>query len=262
MGKATLLENAYYKWLKEELIFSDIEDGYVSISSPFVDTNFDNINLYAKFLNEDNIEVSDFGYTIFNLEEAGVHLDKRSKVAWRIYNTALADFGITREGDSLLIRTSLDNFAIAKNRLIRAIMRINDISYLSKGNVKEAFNDLIESFLIKEKVLYTPNVEIPNENGASSHFDFSIPSRTGVERLIKTSARPNDPNYAKVFNYDVKATAPSRNAKFIYVLNNVTHKTTINQNIVGTALNGLKPNLAEVAGFSEIEKDNTLLVNS
>ncbi len=72
MGKATLLENAYYKWLKEELIFSDIEDGYVSISSPFVDTNFDNINLYAKFLNEDNIEVSDFGYTIFNLEEAGV----------------------------------------------------------------------------------------------------------------------------------------------------------------------------------------------
>lgn len=75
MGKATLLENAYYKWLKEELIFSDIEDGYVSISSPFVDTNFDNINLYAKFLNEDNIEVSDFGYTIFNLEEAGVHLD-------------------------------------------------------------------------------------------------------------------------------------------------------------------------------------------
>ena len=70
MGKATLLENAYYKWLKEELIFSDIEDGYVSISSPFVDTNFDNINLYAKFLNEDNIEVSDFGYTIFNLEDS------------------------------------------------------------------------------------------------------------------------------------------------------------------------------------------------
>lgn len=262
MENAALLENAYYKWLKNELVFSEIEDGYVSISSPFVDTNFDNINLYAKFLNKDNIEVSDFGYTIFNLEEAGIHLDKRSKVAWRIYNTALTDYGITREGENLLIRTSIDNFPIAKNRLIQAIMRINDIAYLSKGNVKEAFNDIIEDFLIKEKVLYTPNVEIPNENGASSHFDFSIPSRTGVERLVKTSARPNDPNYAKVFNYDVKATSPSRNAKFIYVLNNVTHKTNINQNIAETALSGLKPDLAKVTGFSEIKKDNTLLVNA
>lgn len=262
MGNAALLENSYYKWLKEELVFSDIEDDYVSISSPFVDTNFDNINLYAKFLNKDNIEVSDFGYTIFNLEEAGIHLDKRSKVAWRVYNTALTDFGVTREGENLLIRTSLDNFAVAKNRLIQAIMHINDIAYLSKDNVKEAFNGIIESFLIKEKVLYTPNVEIPNENGASSHFDFSIPSRTGVERLIKTSARPNDPNYAKVFNYDVKATAPSRKAEFIYILNDVTHKADIKQSIVGTALNGLEPNLAEVTGFSEITKDNTLLVNS
>lgn len=262
MGNVALFENTYYKWLKNELVFSDIEDGYVSISSPFVDTNFDNINLYAKFLNKDNIEVSDFGYTIFNLEEAGIHLDKRSKVAWRIYNTALTDFGITREGDNLLIRTSFDNFPIAKNRLVQAIMRINDIAYLSKGNVKEAFNDIIEAFLIKEKVLYTSNVEIPNENGVSSHFDFSIPSRGGMERLIKTSARPNDANYAKVFNYDVKATAPSRKAKFIYIVNNFTHKATIKQSIVGTALNGLDPEVTKVSGFEEIKKDNTLLVNA
>lgn len=262
MGKASLLENAYYKWLKKDLVFSDMKDDYVSISSPFVDTNFDNINLYAKFINNDNIEVSDFGYTIFNLEESGIHLDKRSKVAWRIYNTALTDFGITRVGDALLIRTSLDKFPIAKNRLIQAIMRINDIAYLSKGNVKEAFNDIIERFLIKENVLYTPNVEIPNENGASSHFDFSVPSRSGVEKLIKTSARPNDPNYAKVFNYDVKATFPSRKANFIYLLNNVTHKTTIQQSIIGTALKDLDPKIASVNGFEEIKKDNTLLKNA
>ena len=37
---------------------------YVSISTPFIDTNFDNINLYARFLSKDKVEVSDFGYTI------------------------------------------------------------------------------------------------------------------------------------------------------------------------------------------------------
>lgn len=262
MRNASLLENAYYKWLKKDLIFSDIENDYISISSPFVDTNFDNINLYAKFIDKNKIVVSDFGYTIFNLEEAGIRLNKRSKVAWRIFDTAITDFGITREGDSLLIRTSLEKFPLAKSRLLQAIMRINDIVYLSKGNVKEAFNDIVESFLIKENILFTPNVEIPNANGASSHFDFSIPSRSGKEKLIKTSARPNDPNYAKVFNYDVNATAPSRNAKFIYVLNNVTHKASVNQDIIGTALNGLDPKIAQVAEFSDIKMKNTLLVNS
>lgn len=262
MGYASLLENEYYKWLKESLVFSDIDNDYVSISSPFVDTNFDNINLYAKFIDKNNIEVSDFGYTIFNLEESGIHLDKRAKVARRIYDTTIANYGITREGDTLLIRTSLDKFPLAKTRLLQAIMRINDIVYLSKGNVKEAFNDIIESFLIKENVLYTPNVEIPNKNGVSSHFDFSIPTRNGGEKLIKTSARPNDPNYAKVFNYDVNATAPSRKATFIYVLNNVTKKAKVKRNIIDTALNDLDPEIAKVAEFSTIKENNTLLVNA
>ena len=61
MGNASLLENAYYKWLKKDLIFSDIENDYISISSPFVDTNIDNINLYAKYIDKNKIVVSDFG---------------------------------------------------------------------------------------------------------------------------------------------------------------------------------------------------------
>ncbi|WP_056974637.1 DUF1828 domain-containing protein [Limosilactobacillus vaginalis] len=97
MSNASLLENNYYKWLKDDLTFKNIEDGYVSISTPFIDTNFDNINLYVRFLSKDKVEVSDFGYTIANLEDIGIHLDHRSKVAWRIYTNALNDFGITRE---------------------------------------------------------------------------------------------------------------------------------------------------------------------
>lgn len=79
MSNATLLENAYYKWLKKELIFTDVEQDYVSISTPFIDTNFDNINLYARIINQDQVEVSDFGYTITNLEDLGIALNRRSK---------------------------------------------------------------------------------------------------------------------------------------------------------------------------------------
>lgn len=196
--------------VKKELIFTDVEQDYVSISTPFIDTNFDNINLYARIINQDQVEVSDFGYTITNLEELGITLNKRSKTVWRIYESALNDFGINREDEALIIRTSLDRFPIAKNRLLQGIMRINDISYLSKGNVKAAFNDIVEEYFINNGILYTPNVEIANGNGIASRFDFSIPSKSGIEHLVKTTARPNDPNYAKTFNFDVKATKPKR----------------------------------------------------
>lgn len=262
LSNASLLENNYYKWLKDDLTFKNIEDGYVSISTPFIDTNFDNINLYVRFLSKDKVEVSDFGYTIANLEDIGIHPDHRSKVAWRIYTNALNDFGITREDEALLIRTSLEHFAVAKNRLLQAIMRINDISYLSKGNVKEAFNDIVEDFLLKQEVLYTPNVEIANGGGISSHFDFSIPTKSGIERLVKTSARPNDLNYAKAFNFDVRVTSPVRsNAKFYYILNDFTHKAKLKKQTINTALEGLEKQIAEVSGFDEIMKDNQVLIN-
>ncbi|MCH3922969.1 DUF1828 domain-containing protein [Limosilactobacillus sp.] len=262
MDNASLLENSYYKWLKDDLVFKNIEDNYVSISTPFIDTNFDNINLYARFLSKDKIEVSDFGYTIANLEDTGIRLDRRSKVAWRVYTNALNDFGVSREDETLLIKTSLDKFPVAKNRLLQAIMRINDISYLSKGNVKEAFNDIIEDFLLKKEILYTPNVEIATENGISSHFDFSIPSKSGMERLIKTSARPNDLNYAKAFNFDVRVTSPVRdNARFYYVLNDVTHKVKLKNQTINTALEGLKAGTADVSGFDDIMKNNNVFVN-
>lgn len=262
LSNASLLENNYYKWLKDDLTFKNIEDGYVSISTPFIDTNFDNINLYVRFLSKDKVEVSDFGYIIANLEDIGIHLDHRSKVAWRIYTNALNDFGITREDEALLIRTSLEHFAVAKNRLLQAIMRINDISYLSKGNVKEAFNDIVEDFLLKQEVLYTPNVEIANGGGISSHFDFSIPTKSGIERLVKTAARPNDLNYAKAFNFDVRVTSPVRsNAKFYYILNVFTHKAKLKKQTINTALEGLEKQIAEVSGFDEIMKNNQVLIN-
>lgn len=261
MKASTLLENSYYQWLKKELVFSEIGNNYAAISTPFFDSNFDNINLYAKFIDSTHIEVSDFGYTISNLEESGITLDRRSKVAWQIYNNVLNDFGISRDDEALVIRASLDKFPVAKNRLLQGIMRINDISYLVKENVKEAFNDIVMDFLKEKDILYTPNVEIPNENGISSQFDFSIPNKNGVELLVKTSARPNDPNYAKVFNYDVKATAPYRNAHFIYILNNVTHHVKLKKNIQNTALSRLDSTVAEVADFANIKQNNTVLVN-
>lgn len=132
MAKANILENSYYNWLKKELDFKDISDGYISISTPFIDTNYDNISLFANFTDKNHVTVSDFGYTVFNLEELDININKRNKTVWSIFESTLNSFGVTNDNGNLSITTTLDKFPIAKTRLLNAILRLNDLVYLSK----------------------------------------------------------------------------------------------------------------------------------
>lgn len=260
MSQAESLKNSYIDWLKKELIFTDVEDGYISISTPFVDNNYDNIELFAKFVSESQIEVTDFGETLFNLEDNGLKITKRSKTIYRLFENTLNDFGIEYNcnTETLSITTDVRRFPTAKNRLLQAIMRINDLLYLSKENVNATFNDILSSFLIDNEILFSPNVEIVGKNGISSHFDFSIPLPAGKDRLIKTAARPNDVNQAKVFNFDVRETSNTRDSKYVLLLND--SNTAIRDQMKMNALVGLDDNLAEVIGFEKIQNDPSLLV--
>ena len=162
MSQAESLKSSYIDWLKKELIFTDIEDGYISISTPFVDNNYDNIELFAKFVSESQIEVTDFGETLFNLEDNGLKITKQSKTIYRLFENTLNDFGIEYNcnTETLSITTDVRRFPTAKNRLLQAIIRINDLGYLIKENVNATFNDILSSFLIDNKILFSPNVEI------------------------------------------------------------------------------------------------------
>lgn len=261
MASAKDLQNSYINWLKKEIVFTDVENGYISLSTPFLDTNYDNIEIFAKFLSNSQILLTDFGETLFKLEDAGIKINKRSKNIYKIFEQVLQDFGITFNNDSSLsITTDVDLFPIAKNRLLQAIMRINDLLYLKDNKKQNSFNDLITKFFISNDILFTPSLEITGQNGTSSHFDFSLPAPAGKERLIKTVTRPNDINQAKIFNFDVRETSQvRREAKYSLVLNDI-EKSFKNQMKIN-ALTGLDSTEANVIGFKEI-KDNPSLLSA
>lgn len=259
MNQAKTLKNAYMNWLKEELIYEDVGYDYISISTPFIDSNYDNINLYAKFIDKDKIEISDFGYTVYNLEETGITLNRRSKTIYNIFKKTLTSFGVTYSNDVLKIVTDLSHFPIAKNRLLQAILRINDLIYLNKNTVTSSFNDILSELFIDKEILYTPDIEIVGPNGTSSHFDFSVPLPAGKERLIKTSARPNDINQAKIFNFDVRETALVRESSFTLVLND--EKTKIKNDVKNHALLGLDKSLVNIISYRSL-RDNPYLIKT
>ena len=80
--------------------------------------------------------------------------------------------------------------------------------------------------------------------------------------MVKTAARPNDINAAKIFNYDVKATLPTRPAKYIYLVNNIKHQTPVNSTTLSTALKDLSAEVATTLKFSNLLEDTSLLQNA
>lgn len=261
MDNATTLNSLYIDWVKKDFEYTNLTKNYVSISTPFVDNNYDNINLYASFIDKNTVLVSDFGYTLYNLEEQGIELKPRFKTVWKIFNDIISAFGINYDNSSLSIKVPLDKYPIAKSRLLQGIMRINDISYLSKNNVVDAFNDIISAFFKKNNILYTHSFEIPNSFGTSSYFDFSIPNTKNKERLVKTISRPGDINQAKIFNFDVKATKPIRDSKYILLVND-SNKNPISGSLISNALHEIDTSTANVLGFNEVKKENKELVNT
>lgn len=249
---AAVLEDNYYKWLKQDLKFLDIEDNFVSISTPFIDNEYDNINIYVEIIGE-KIRVTDLGYTLFNLDISGVSINSRTKTRQSILQDIVRMFGITFENDTLSITTTLDRFATAKNRLLQAIMRINDIEYLATNNVKNAFSELVSEAFDSRNIIYTPNVEIPGSAGVSSFFDFVVPNKAKGEQLIRAVSRPNVLNQAKAFNFDVHSVSDARPAsKFIYLVDDIRNTNKINKNIKTTISANTNPDLVKLMPFSMV----------
>ncbi|MCZ9310656.1 DUF1828 domain-containing protein [Weissella koreensis] len=257
---ALLLKNNYYKWLQQDLIFSDLENGFISISTPFVDSNFDNINLYVEVINQNQIKVTDLGYTIFNLESAGIILNGRTKTKNMIIDDTISKLGINLTDGVLSITTTLDHFAQSKNRLLQGVMRINDILFLNKSNIKNSFSEIISDMLTTKNVFYNKDVEIPGASGVSSFFDIIVPNNN-KERLVRTVSRPNDLNQAKAFNYDVQSVSQNRDSLFVYVYDDTNANIKINDSISTSINTNVDEKTTAIVPASSIPTEKKYLVN-
>jgi hypothetical protein len=175
--------------------------------------------------------VTDDGWTIDNLESNGLSFDKRSKTRNNILTDTLDIFGVQKDQGSkkLYIRTDFDGFPAAKQRLVQAILKINDLMYLNRPTILDAFSDEVQKFFDKEKILYSRNKSISGKNALSFQFDFIIPRYDGGDRLVRTFSQPKrDKNPAKIFAWDsetIKKINGNSKASFIAILNDSENST-------------------------------------
>ena len=72
MNKSNKLQNIYFDWLMKEYSFKDLDSNVVEITIPFLDNDFNYIVMYAEFLRNGKIILTDDGWTLDNLKSHGI----------------------------------------------------------------------------------------------------------------------------------------------------------------------------------------------
>lgn len=203
--KASTLKRAYFDWLMQEYTYQDVDSNVIKIGTPFLDNDFDYITMYAIISQNNTIILSDDGWTLNNLKSHGVTFTARSKHRQLLIQDIISSLGIERNADDeLYIKTDLDKFPIAKQRLLQAIIQVNDLIVLQDRKVKNIFFEDIENFLIEKEILFVRRPSYAGKEGITVQFDFSIPILKGGEKLIRTISNGNDLNRAKLLTMDTQ----------------------------------------------------------
>lgn len=202
--KAATLKQAYFDWLMKEYHYQEIDTNVVEIGTPFLDNDFDYLTMYAIISKNGTITLSDDGWIINNLKNHGVTFT-RSKRKQALLHDITNNLGIEITPDhELAIRTSLEKFPLAKQRLLQAMMQVNDLIVLQDKKVKNIFFEEVENYLIEKEILFTRKPSFAGKEGITVQFDFSIPTYKGREKLIRTISNGNDLNRAKLLTMDTQ----------------------------------------------------------
>ena len=176
----------YINWLNENIEQYKISDTVYRLTLPFLDRNNDCIELFIKLLDDERYYISDDSETIneLKLSQFDIFTGTRRR---EIFDSIFAAHGVSfSKNDELYITCSRDSLAQSKHMLSQCIIKVSDMFYLSRKNVKSIFIEDVQNFLDINNIRYIENVSFSGKSKLMSNYDFGIgKSNVAPERIIK-----------------------------------------------------------------------------
>ena len=185
--------------------------------------NSDEVVIYAIPKPNNFIRLTDDGWTVDNLESQGIYIH-RSQKREKLLETQLKTYGINLIDDELTISVDINDFPIAKHRLLQAILFVNDMFMLSNNNTKNIFIEDMDKYFLDNNIRVLKNASFVGESGLTHKFDYSIPGlgKKIPDKLIKILSGGNNDVFVKSIVTDVeqtKAVLDNKNTVFYTFIN-------------------------------------------
>ena len=206
----------YHNWVSESTTLRELED-CVEITTPFLDRHNDMMQIFAT-VSGDEIILSDDGYTIEDLEFCGLNVNTPSRRIFIEQN--VNGFGVKRNGNDLVARTSAQDFALNMHNLLQAMIAIDDLYYLATPSRVSRFDADLVTWLNDSGISFDAK-KFKGRTGYKVDYKYVIPpSGKMPERMLLAIDNPDRSAVEQVaFRWlDIRDARPS-NARLYPILN-------------------------------------------
>lgn len=208
IGEVQSLLDRYWVWLKDRTSLRQV-DGWVEITTPYLDRHNDCLQIYVKRANGGFV-LTDDGYTVEDLELSGCRIDGARRR--ELFETTLNGFGVKANEKALEVHATENDFASRKHDLVQAMLAVNDLFHLASPTTVVLFHEDVFAWLDQSGIRYTPNVGFAGKSGYRHRFDFVVPkSDVHPERMVRSINRPDrETAQAAAFSWiDVRDARPA-----------------------------------------------------
>jgi hypothetical protein len=208
--------NDYVDWLKNEITFTKIGE-YYEITTPYLDSNNDYIQIYVKQENQ-TIFFSDDSYTLNTLKSNGLQLTKARK---QQLDNILMQFGVEIKGSELISKSGSNEFPVKKHMFIQAILHVSDMYLTSRTKAVSYFIDDIQSYFADNDIYYTDNAKFTGKSGFTHNYDFVFQrTKNKPERLCLAINNPTKQNMGNtIFAWNDTKLTRKKDSSLIVILN-------------------------------------------
>ena len=230
----------YLKWLKQEIRFSPLSNGYYELVTPFLDSSNDYIQFYVKEENG-HLFFTDDSWTLSTLEMSGIKLsDKRMSQIEQI----ATQFGVRLDKSELTYKTSVKNFALGKMQFTQAMLRI--------GDIQTYFHEDVDDFFREKEIFASKNVSFTGKSSYPHTFDYMWSrTKTHPERVCNVISTPNKANFTSSIFSCSDTIGARRDSQCILIVND--EKKINEEELVAAQNYGI-----HVIKWSEREDQNNL----
>lgn len=238
----------YLKWLKQEIRFSPLSNGYYELVTPFLDSSNDYIQFYVKEENG-HLFFTDDSWTLSTLEMSGIKLsDKRMSQIEQI----ATQFGVRLDKSELTYKTSVKNFALGKMQFTQAMLRIGDMYLTSQSKVQTYFHEDVDDFFREKEIFALKNVSFTGKSSYPHTFDYMWSrTKTHPERVCNVISTPNKANFTSSIFSCSDTIGARRDSQCILIVND--EKKINEEELVAAQNYGI-----HVIKWSEREDQNNL----
>ncbi|WP_426355854.1 DUF1828 domain-containing protein [Latilactobacillus sakei] len=185
------IANNWSSWMTGQTNFKRLNNNKIQVITPFIDNFGDGIlfNIISK--ENDIYQVTDEGYTIWNLTSNGINVKSKQSNRWRILLSIITPYNFKiGMNDTIFKLVKKSELSQTITDFIQVLINVSDIAFMNRTNTASVFFDDVRDYFNERRSDYSFLNTIYADGKTSQKYKF--------EYLF--TPKPNEFKLTKMYN--------------------------------------------------------------